>query len=207
MAESNAAAAQTQQGKPNLSSKLKSMRFMQRASEKRNLQQLSSKGPQPGTAAAESKEDADDAACGSGRPVGEGASGEAAREDSSLASTSGSQPVPKKGCKVVYGGAPLPGALAGARFSFGGFNPHTERLYAERTGTPVPSAAAQEKEAVAAQDVRRGADVPAADMAHAFQRGGAADAQGALGPEKGGSSDRGGGQRHQSSGKKRKDRS
>jgi len=51
MAES--AAQPQQQGKPNLSSKLKSMRFMQRASEKRNLQQLSSKGPQQGSAAAE----------------------------------------------------------------------------------------------------------------------------------------------------------
>eukprot|EP00983_Pelagomonas_calceolata_P038421 1136795-Pelagomonas_calceolata.AAC.2 len=56
------------------------------------------------------------------------------------------------------------------------------------------------------EDVRRGADVPAADMAHAFQRGGAA-AQGSSGSEKGVKSDRGGGQKHQSSGKKRKERS
>mmetsp|Transcript_28604 Transcript_28604/g.77176 ORF Transcript_28604/g.77176 Transcript_28604/m.77176 type:complete len:205 (-) Transcript_28604:302-916(-) len=204
MAES--AAQPQQQGKPNLSSKLKSMRFMQRASEKRNLQQLSSKGPQQGSAAAETAEDADDAACGSGRHVAEGVQSEATGGDSSLPSTSSSQPAPKKGCRVVYGTAPLPGALVGARFSFGGFNPQTERLYAERTGTPLPSTADKEKEAVAAQDVRRGADVPAADMAHAFQRGGAA-AQGSSGSEKGVKSDRGGGQKHQSSGKKRKERS
>eukprot|EP00967_Tisochrysis_lutea_P035483 scaffold42481_cov18-Tisochrysis_lutea.AAC.1 len=124
MAES--AAQPQQQGKPNLSSKLKSMRFMQRASEKRNLQQLSSKGPQQGSAAAEvgrlgmTAEDADDAACGSGRHVAEGVQSEATGGDSSLPSTSSSQPAPKKGCRVVYGTAPLPGALVGARFSFGG---------------------------------------------------------------------------------------
>eukprot|EP00200_Dunaliella_tertiolecta_P015567 CAMPEP_0202412348 /NCGR_PEP_ID=MMETSP1128-20130828/25298_1 /ASSEMBLY_ACC=CAM_ASM_000463 /TAXON_ID=3047 /ORGANISM="Dunaliella tertiolecta, Strain CCMP1320" /LENGTH=172 /DNA_ID=CAMNT_0049018235 /DNA_START=731 /DNA_END=1250 /DNA_ORIENTATION=+ len=172
MAES--AAQPQQQGKPNLSSKLKSMRFMQRASEKRNLQQLSSKGPQQGSAAAETAEDADDAACGSGRHVAEGVQSEATGGDSSLPSTSSSQPAPKKGCRVVYGTAPLPGAL--------------------------------EEHALALEDVRRGADVPAADMAHAFQRGGAA-AQGSSGSEKGVKSDRGGGQKHQSSGKKRKERS
>lgn len=46
-------------------------------------------------------------------------------------STSGRQPPLKKGCMVIHGPAPLPGAVKmGGRFSFGSCNPAVEKTYA-----------------------------------------------------------------------------